>query len=155
MPIDGVGPLSRATILRRLHPGGGISVPTTPSHPSLSTAAAKKAPSNAKLWREDTPHCATRSPRLRLCFRTAGFGMHQDDFRPQSSRLAWFQASYAVRGLTLKRRACSAHQGKNCAAIQIVHRSPPCRRCKPHELICTPGWAGRRLSLQRWHGGEL
>ena len=135
MPIDGVRPLSRAsdvlsgcsygTILRRLHAGGGISVPTTPSHPSSSTAAAKRAPSDANLWRGYTPRCATRWPRLRLCFRTAGFGMHHDDFRPQSSRLAWFQASYAVRGLTLKRRNCSAHQGEICATIEMGHRSSP------------------------------
>jgi len=88
MPIDGVRSLSRASdvlsgcsygiILRRLHAGGGISVPTTPSHPSSSTAAAKGAPSGAKLWRVDTPRCAIRWPRLRLCFRTAGSGMHQD-----------------------------------------------------------------------------
>ena len=53
MPIDGVRSLSRASdvlsgcsygiILRRLHAGGGISVPTTPSHPSSSTAAANRA----------------------------------------------------------------------------------------------------------------
>ena len=63
MPIDGARSLSRASdvlsgcsygiILRRLHADGGISVPTTPSHPSSSTAAANRA-KRAKSYGVDT-----------------------------------------------------------------------------------------------------
>jgi len=94
---------SYGTILRRLHAGGGISVPTTPSHTSSSTAAALGRTRNWFGKCGDTPRWATRWPRLRLCFRTAGSGMHHDDFRPQSSRLAWFQASHGVQGSTSQR----------------------------------------------------
>jgi hypothetical protein len=114
-----------------------------------------RAPSDAKLWRGDTPRCATRSPRLRLCFRTAGFGMHQD--RLSTAVVAFSLVPGLLRGPGVNFAAADLQRGPrrklcdnpNWPMIPSV-APPQTPRADLH-----PGREGRRLSLRPPCGGEM